>query len=298
MPTPAPNESLHPEPVEGPESTAARVALWRALHVLADAPPAVFADLVGMQLLDPPEGWRDRGDMHLVGTAPFRASIVARARFVEDLVLDAAGRGVGQHVVLGAGLDSLAQRKPDLGSKLTIFEVDQPGPQAWKRRRLIELGYGVPDGLRLVPVDFEGEGRDAAWLPRLVEAGFDPAKPAIVSSMGVSMYLTREAIADMLRTCAALAPGSVFALSFLLPLDRADPQDRPGLEMAVKGAAAGGTPFLSFFLPEDMLAMARQAGFAKVEHVSAEALGDRYFANRPDALRPPRNTEELLVAYT
>ncbi|WP_269848311.1 class I SAM-dependent methyltransferase, partial [Ralstonia sp. ASV6] len=38
-------------------------------------------------------------------TRPFRASIVARARFVDDLVVEQAHLGVTQYVILGAGLD-------------------------------------------------------------------------------------------------------------------------------------------------------------------------------------------------
>ena len=86
------------------------------------------------------------------GTRRFRAGIVARARYVEDLVFEQADHGVGQYVILGAGLDTLAQRRPEIGARVRIFEVDEPGPQVWKRQRLIELGYGVPDWLRLVPV--------------------------------------------------------------------------------------------------------------------------------------------------
>ena len=91
-------------------------------------------------------------------TRPFRASIVARARFIEDLVVEQAGRGLSQYVILGAGLDSFAQRRPEIASRLSVFEIDPPGPQAWKRQRLIELGFGVPDWLRFVPVDFEAGG--------------------------------------------------------------------------------------------------------------------------------------------
>ncbi|HEX3850686.1 MAG TPA: class I SAM-dependent methyltransferase, partial [Polyangiaceae bacterium] len=138
-----------------PESTAVRVALWRAMHLQIDAPPHVLEDEVGLRLAAPDEGWRSRPDMDPRFTAPFRASIVGRARFIEDLVIEQAGRGVGQYVILGAGLDTFAQRRPESASGVRVFEVDQPGPQAWKRQRLLELGLGVPESLRLVPVNFE-----------------------------------------------------------------------------------------------------------------------------------------------
>jgi len=278
-----------------PDSTAARVALWRALHVHVDAPPHVLEDEIGLKLLAPGNDWRQRGDMDPQFTRPFRASIVARARFIEDLVIEQAGLGVGQYVILGAGLDSFAQRRPEAATRIRVFEVDQPDPQAWKRKRLIELGLGVPDWLHLVPVDFEaGE----SWWDQLAAAGFDSGKPAVVVSTGVSMYLTNEANAATLRRVAALAKGSTFAMTFLLPLELADPEVRPGLEMAAKGARASGTPFISFFTPAEIVALAREEGFAQARHVSADDLARRYFAGRADGLRPPNNAEELLVANT
>lgn len=278
-----------------PDSTAVRVALWRALHVEVDAPPHVLEDEIGLQLAAPDGGWRHRPDMDPQGTRSFRASIVARARFIEDLVVEQSVCGVNQYVLLGAGLDTFAQRRPEIASRLGVFEVDKPGAQAWKRQRLVALGFGVPDWLKLVPVDFEAGD---AWGPKLVAAGFETGRPAVVTSTGVSMYLTREAIVALLREVAALAPGSTFAMTFLMPLELAEPEVRPGLEMAVKGARASGTPFISFFTPEEMLALARDAGFRDGRHVSAAELAERYFKDRPDGLRPPFNAEELLVATT
>jgi len=119
-----------------------------------------------------------------------------------------------------------------------------------------------------------------------------------VASTGVSMYLTRETITATLRKVAALVPGSTLAMTFLLPLDLMAPEVRPGFQMAEKGARASGTPFISFFTPTEILALAREAGFRAVQHVSAATLAQRYFAGRIDGLRPPNNSEELLVATT
>jgi methyltransferase (TIGR00027 family) len=287
--------TMHDKRTAAPNSTAVRVALWRAMHVQVDAPPHVFEDEIGLRLVAPDEGWRRRPDMDPHATSLFRASIVARARFIEDLVVEQAGHDVGQYVILGAGLDTFAQRRPEVASRLVVFEVDQPGPQAWKRRRLIELGFGIPEWLRLVPVDFEAGD---AWWQRLAAAGFDAGQPAVVASTGVSMYLTKDAIAATLRHIAALAPGSTLAMTFLLPLELADPEVRPGLQLAEKGARASGTPFISFFTPTEMLTLAREAGFREVQHVSATTLAQRYFTGRTDGLRPPNNSQELLVAST
>jgi methyltransferase (TIGR00027 family) len=265
------------------------------MHAQIDPPPHVLDDEIGLRLVAPEDDWRRRPDMDPHFTSRFRASIVARARFIEDLVTEEVRRGVEQYVILGAGLDTFAQRKPEIASRLRIFEVDRPAPQAWKRQRLIELGLGIPEFLRLVPVDFEGGD---AWWQRLLAAGFDAGHPAVVASTGVRMYLTEDAITATLTKVAALVPGSTLAMSFLLPLELADAEDRPGLQLAEKGARASGTPFISFFTPAEMLRLAGEAGFRRVQHVSAATLAQRYFAGRTDGLRPPNNAEELLVATT
>lgn len=275
-----------------PDGTAVRVALWRALHVEADPPPHVLSDEVGLRLAQPDPGWRDRPDMDLQATAGFRASIVTRARFIEDLVIERAGRSVGQYVILGAGLDTFAQRHPDIADSLRIYEVDQPGTQAWKRRRIAEEGYALPSGLRFVPVDFEsGE----SWWDALKANGFDVRSPALVSSTGVSMYLTREATDATLRQVAALAPGSMLAMTFMLPLELVDDGER-SMQANVEAAARGsGTPFISHYAPDEMIDMCKHAGFSSVRHVSPAELTERYFTGRTDGLRPP-TAEQLVVA--
>jgi methyltransferase (TIGR00027 family) len=276
-----------------PDNTAVRTALWRALHTEVDGEPHVLEDVIGLRIAGPADGWRDRPDMHPVFTAGFRASIVARARLIEDLVAAEAEHGAAQYVILGAGLDTFAQRRPDQQAQVEVFEVDQPDTQAWKRQRLIELGYGIPDWLHLVPSSFEGE----SWWKDLAAAGLDTGRPAVVASTGVSMYLTREANAATLQQLSALAPGSTVAVSFLLPLDLLAEEDKPGLLISQQGAAASGTPFLSFFTPPEMLELARTAGFREVRHVSSADQNARYFAGRADGLHSSTG-EDILIART
>ena len=263
-----------------PDSTAVRVALWRAMHVQVDPPPHVLEDEIGLQA----RGAR-RGLAPPSGHGPARHEPLPRLHRGARALHRGSGRGTGQprrrpvrHPRRRPG--HFRPARPEIASRLRVFEVDQPGPQAWKRQRLIELGFGIPEWLRLVPVDFEAGD---AWWERLAAAGFDAGQPAVVASTGVSMYLTRDAIAATLRQVAALAPGSTLAMTFLLPLELADPEVRPGLQIAEKGARASGTPFISFFTPTEMLALAREAGFREVQHVSAATLTQRYFAAGPTA---------------
>jgi len=273
-----------------PDSTAVRTALWRALHVELDAPPHVLDDTIGLRLANPDPEWRSRGDMHPEGTRAFRASIVARARYLDDLVVERASAGVGQYVILGAGLDTFAQRHPDVAVR--IFEVDQPGTQDWKRRRLSEIGHPPGENLQFVPVDFE---RGEAFPDALRANGFDADRAAVVSSMGVSMYLTKEATEATLRQVAGWARGSVLAMTFMLPLELTDAAERPMQESVEAAAAGSGTPFISHYAPGEMIEICRAAGFSEVRHVSPNDLTARYFDGRADGLRPP-SAEQLVVA--
>lgn len=276
-----------------PEHTAVRVALWRALHVEIDPKPHILEDEIGSKLVGE-ENWRSRPDMSPEFSKGMRASIVGRARFIEDLVSEQAEKGVTQYVILGAGLDTFAQRRPEIASQMHVFEVDQPGPQAWKQKRLAEIGLSVPDWLHFVPVNFEaGE----SWWDQLIARGFDKTKPAVVVSTGVSMYLTKEANLATFTQISRLALGSSFALTFLLSLDLLSPQERGMMEFVMKRAGEAGTPFLSLFSPTEILAMAKEAGFKSSHYVSANDLFQRYFANRSDGLNAG-NAEAFLVAMT
>lgn len=275
-----------------PDNTALRTALWRAMHVLVDAPPYIIADEIGYKLISPGVEWRQRPDMDQDFTKRLRASVVGRARFIEDLIVEESKRGIGQYVILGAGLDSFAQRRPDIAARLQIFEIDQPDTLSWKRARLIENGYTISERLHFVAVDFE----ISSWWQKLLQAGFDPDEPAVIACTGVTLYLTEEAINSTLRQLSALAAGSKVAIAFYLPIDLLDEEDKFLQGIAEKGAKAAGTPFISFFPPDKIIDMARLAGFRTVKTVSVKELARRYFANRADGLYPASGEEFLLAA--
>jgi len=276
-----------------PEHTAVRVALWRALHVQLDPGPHIFTDEIGAKLVAE-ANWRNRPDMSPDFSKGMRASVVGRARFIEDLVEDQLAKGVHQYVILGAGLDTFAQRQPELASRMQIFEVDQRGPQAWKQERLSELGMTAPDSLHFVPVDFEA---GQSWWEELIRAGFDKHQPAVIVSTGVSMYLSKAANSETLRQIADLAPNSTFAMTFMLALDLLGPEEKTVMEFVMKKAKEGGTPFLSLFSPAEIIGMAKEAGCKDAQYVSANDLYRRYFADRSDGLNAG-SAEAFLVAST
>lgn len=283
----------HNKKIIEPDNTAVRTALWRAMHVEIDALPHIIDDEVGLKLVAPNNDWQQRPDMHPEFTKRLRASIVARARFIEDLIIKESAQGINQYVILGAGLDTFAQRQPDIASKLQVYEIDQPDTQTWKQQRLTELGFGAPNWLHFVSVNFE----ISSWWDELLKAGFDLNKPAVVACTGVSLYLSKEAIITTLRQLATLAAGSTLAVAFYLPMDLLDEEDKFLQQIAEKGAREAGTPFVSFFTPDEILALAKEARFKQAKTTSAKDMEQLYFANRTDSLLPASG-EIFLLATT
>src|SRR6185312_12802094 len=247
-----------------PDNTAVRTALWRALHVQVDAKPHILEDEEGLKLIAPPDDWQQRPDMKF--TKRLRASVVARARFIEDLIIEQSKQGITQYVILGAGLDTFAQRRPDIASTLQVYEIDQPNTQTWKQQRLIELGFGIPEWLHFVSVNFE----TSSWWEQLLKTEFDITKQTVVSCTGVSLYLTKDAIISTLKQIATLAPGSTLAMTFYLPMELLNEEDKPLQQIAEKGAREAGTPFVSFFTPNEILALAHDAGFKEATTLSTK----------------------------
>lgn len=111
-----------------------------------------------------------------------------RQIWTEEKVADYAP---SQVVLLGAGMDSYAGRK---ATGVTVFEVDLPGTQARKRERV--KGVYDDDHVRYVPCDFETQG----FMAELRKAGLNPNLRTVFVWMGVTYYLTREAVVETLRS--------------------------------------------------------------------------------------------------
>ncbi len=254
-----------------------------------DAEPYIIKDEIGLKLIDPPAGWKEQPDMKY--TKRLRASVAARARFIEDLIIEESKKGISQYVILGTGLDTFAQRNPDTASRLQIFEIDRPDTLTWKQKRLTELGFGISDHLHFVPVNFE----TSFWWEELLKSGFDTKKPAIAACTGVSLYLTKEANISLLKQFASLKSGSTLAMSFYLTIELLNEEDKAMQEIAQKGAREAGTPMISFFSPGEILTMTRGVGFREAKIISTKDIEQLYFKNRTDNLVPATG-EIFLVA--
>jgi methyltransferase (TIGR00027 family) len=265
-----------------PSLTAQGAALHRAAHQLVDN-PQVFADplalkIVGDAAADELRAGRDRHA--LVQSAPLRAFIATRSRFTEDSLAEAYTAGVRQYVILGAGLDTFAYERARRFADLAIFEIDHPATQGWKRARLGEAGIAVPKSVTFAPVDFESE----TLADGLARAGFDAARPAFFAWLGVTPYLTHDAILATLGFIASLPSGSGVVFDYAEPPDEAARAHGGFAAMAARVAAIG-EPFRSLIDPADLARDLARLGFARIEDFGAPALNARYFQNRADGLK-------------
>ena len=259
-------------------------AAARAAHLLVDSEPRIFADSLAALLLgDKAETYlryhREHGDHPLL--AGTRAQATCRSRFTEDQLALAAARGTAQYVILGAGLDSFACRSK-LAGRLRVFEVDHPATQQRKRALLAAAGLAEPPMLTWVPVDFEtGE-----LIAALTAAGLDPAAPAFVSWLGVTMYLTAEAIGATLASLSGLAPGSELVTDYMLTADLRDADGVAYADLVMPDSERRGEPWLSFFTPEQMTGLLTRHGFTGVRDVRQRDAVSAALWERTDLLRP------------
>jgi methyltransferase (TIGR00027 family) len=273
-------------PVEDgqPSRTALGTAAARAAHLIVDRDPRIFDDTLALALLG--DLAEDLVGLHGDGEdaeslACLRVTMIARSRYTEDRLVEAVRRGIGQCVVLGAGLDSFAFRSPLVG-RLRVFEVDHPATQAWKRERLATAGIAVPSAVTFVPVDF----RVDSLSERLVDMGFDRSQPAFVSWLGVTQYLTGEAIGATLDVIGGFAPGSELVISYLVPAEMRDASGQALADFYVPLAAAFGEPWLTFFTPSGMREVLAAHGLVVTEDVGHREQVDPSLWERSDGLRP------------
>lgn len=276
-------------------ATAITAAMVRAAHLVFDEKPTVFSDPLALRL----SGMESEAALHTTMAAILteitrlssatlahtlsnhnRAFTVMRSRYTEDALGDAMARGTTQYVILGAGLDSFAYRQPPQAHGLQIFEVDHPATQAWKRDRLLELRLAPPSNLTFVSVDFERQTLAEA----LRASGHQTAVPTFVSWLGVTMYLTAEAVFETLRYIASFALGSEIVFQYVLPDSVLNEESRSLTAMLKAATAARGEPFISAFEPAVLADQVQALGFQHVWDLGPEEANARYFAGRTDDL--------------
>ena len=264
-----------------PSATAQSVAVRRAAHQLLDE-PKVFDDPMALTVIggDAAEALRrDLDQQRTPWNQAMRAFMAARSRYAEDRLAVAYRLGVRQYVVLGAGLDTFALRNPH--PDLAVFEVDHPSTQAWKRARLADIGVSARPGLTFAPVDFQSQ--DLA--EGLAAAGFDAARPAIFSWLGVAMYLPDPAVFRTLSFVVGLPAPSEIVFDFMIPPELMSPASRLAAQALVRRVAELGEPFRSAFDPAGLVRRMLDVGFAEAETLGAAELNQLYFEGRGDGLR-------------
>lgn len=244
------NQSSAGPGVAGPARSlmAERAALLRAAHQLLDEEPRIFPDPVALPILGEAGRSMLRRNIDNYATEPMRrarAMTVIRARFAEEELERAMQSGTTQYVILGAGLDTFAYRRPDLTGRLRVFEVDQPGTQHWKLERLAEAGIAVPPGVRFVPLDLNERSLEEG----LALAGFDRTRPAFFSWLGVTYYLPRESVLQTLAFIATQAARSQVVFDFAVDEAALPPYYQEKIRQVVAYTGREGESWQTRFLP-------------------------------------------------
>jgi methyltransferase (TIGR00027 family) len=267
-----------------PSATAQRVAMRRAAHQLLDD-PKVFDDPLALRIIGREGESALRADPRQFEASPLapylRAFVAARSRCAEDELALSVRRGVDQYVILGAGLDTFAYRNPHPQGVLHVYEVDHPATQTWKRARLEEVGMTLPADLTLAPVDFHAQTLEEG----LRGTGYERDKGAFFSWLGVTEYLTTEAVMATLRFIASAPVGSGVVFDYMLSPSLLTAAQRSAFDGLARRVASAGEPWQACFDPASLTRDLQAMGFAYVEDSGQEEINARYFRDRRDGLR-------------
>ncbi len=268
-----------------PSKTADLVAAARAIHMIRYK-PRVFEDPFANQLCG--DQWRRiiRSkfrtwlvlDVILRDIAPLAPLIPARARFGEDIINELVADGVDQYVIIGAGHDSFAMRRLDLRDRLKVFELDQPGTQREKLRRMAEFNIPQPDNVRYIDNDLNEVGLFSA----LENHGFDSTRRTAFSWWGVTYFLPFDTIRSTLQSIAENASlGSELFFDFRLPLTEVPHEWQRTHRKISTYVAKRGEPYLSELTAEKVSQLVLDCGFSEVTIPDTEEIYQRYFTQLP-----------------
>lgn len=262
-------------------------ALLRAAHVREDTPPWVFEDTMSARLLT--AGEAEPLEATLATWPPqvhaaVRVEHSVRTRLAEDVAVDGLAEGRRDYVLLGAGLDTFAWRHP-IADRFTVWELDHPDTQAFKRRALKRAGLAEKPNTHFAPIDL-------AITPL---ASLETPARATWSWLGVTMYLEQAATEATLRTIASHHRGTTLVVNFNAVCDQADELTRSVRAVTSGAVDALGEPFAAAYTAEDVHVLLREAGFRTVTVLDAHAVRERYFDQRPDL---PHHHSALMAVAT
>ena len=261
-------------------TTAIRSAQARAAHLTRYAGPKIHEDTFALRLTGNSAEELKAMWSPSVAAERVAAYFAMRHRFSEDHLLAAVERGVRQVILLGAGLDTFALRRPDVVRTVAYVEVDHPASQSFKRQRLAAEGLSTPD-VTYVPIDFAQQ--DLAV--ELAAVGVDRRIPTFFAWLGVTQYISEAASFATLAFVAAHPRESEVVFDVIRPDDSIPPDERSIQQFARAGSEAQGEPWLTYFEPEKLGHQLLTRGFRQVEHLGIEA-ANRYFIGQRGGVAP------------
>jgi methyltransferase (TIGR00027 family) len=257
-----------------PSRTALGAARHRALHQILEG-GALFRDPLAIPILGTEFSALDACDDADRFRRALRSFVCIRSRLAEEAAEAAAASGTAQLVVLGAGLDTFAYRRPR-EPKMRVYEVDRHATQAWKREQLLAAAIAIPDTVCFVPVDFEHETLAAA----LRGSGFDPERRTFFTWLGVVPYLTEEAIFATLGYIASLPGGAEVIFDYANPPATVSGAAQAGLIALAARVAAAGEPLRTYFDTGELASRLAALGFRALRDWGPAEIAERFYPGR------------------
>lgn len=265
-------------------SMTARLCLFaRAVHAQEEHP--VFNDTKAEELLEKKDYDQfskraqslDEYDERLLCRQVdcyFSPILTSRSAFTEDHVMNSAERnGRIQYVMLGAGMDTFAFRNQN--PQIEIFELDHPYTQNYKKKRIRQLGWNIPEHVHYIPIDFTKD--DIANT--LKETTFDRSIPTVFSILGLTYYLSLDTFSSMLeRISSLMKKGDEVIFDYPDP-SGFQPSSDNRMKRLSKVTESLGETMQKGFTTDEIITVLNNHHLRVKEHLTPSDIQERWFQN-------------------
>ena len=229
--------------------------------------------------------------------------LIARTRYLDNIIKQSVLNGSKQYVILAAGYDSRANRLK-LSSDIKIFELDQSKVQ---KRKLSILDKIIPraKNITYLEIDFNRN----SITKKLLNAGFDTKKDTVFTLEGISQYITKDAFCSTLQEISHLIKKtkSTIFFSYTDTIINKSPQylfgegyphPRKKIVRIKKLVNALNEPWISFYSKNEIEELLSKSDFKLKEIENIKTLNYKYFTykNRTITKRNIFNLENFVVA--
>jgi methyltransferase (TIGR00027 family) len=207
--------------------------------------------------------------------------VIARTRFIDDVLASSVGAGIRQLIIMGAGFDSRAYRLRQL-ENIRVYEIDHPDTQNRKKERIKELSGNLPKHVIFIPLDFNTEN----FMEKLIRSGYDKNATSLFIWEGTTPYLTEHSVDETLTSISKYScKGGCIVFDYILKSVIDETCNFDGALREHRYMKKTTEPLIFGLEKERMGSFLKKRGYSIVMDVNSDYFHNKYFSEKQDKIK-------------